>query len=168
MRVREIVVSAESKQSYDISGEIYTASPYARSIGIKKRLLDHINLLAGIAKHYHQEDGSRTDQITRLTLPAFSLHTRHPFTLAGFSAFMSEINACAKRYPQNVHLLLPSFNVITREGKLLHVNLRVECGENPKIHTSYQAQQNIPHKKTSDQSKKIHKFYILPRRKPTK
>jgi hypothetical protein len=112
------------------------------------RLLDHIDFLAAVANEYHQTQYCQTDnngnytiradclnKITRLSLNEFSLYTYNPIDQAKFPSFLNSIEFIAKKIQPNVHLLLSSLPLKTKDNDLLNVCLYVQCGNDPIIET---------------------------------
>jgi hypothetical protein len=110
---------------------------------VMTRLLIHIDTLAAITDRHHQyycynphqEIKDPENHITRLALHEFSLYTPEPFSLTDFPRLIEGIEDIAKKYHENVHLLLSSFAVVTEDKKLLNTCIYVKCGQEPMIHT---------------------------------
>jgi len=52
-----------------------------------------------------------------------------------YGEFVDSVQNTAKRYHENIHLLLSSVAVKTDENRLLNMSLYVQCGQNPEIHS---------------------------------
>jgi hypothetical protein len=138
--VRELIVKQETSGRY---GEAREKEPRPNSV---ERLIAHIQDLANIANAYHQQSYCETtgdghyslkaihsNSITRISLQEFSLYTKTPLSLAEFEKIIEAIRMIASRMHNNVHLLLSSFNLVTKDGTILNLTLYVECNQEPII-----------------------------------
>lgn len=141
---RDLVVRTGEGQ-FGESQDNYT-SPYSEPV--EERLIDHIELLFKLANEDHRANycdktlgGSyqlkpgKENFITRLTMPEFSLYTPAPFKTEEYSTLYQIIEGLAQKLEPNVHILLSSFAVRDKEGKILNMLMYVEGGQPPKIHT---------------------------------
>ncbi|MBS0286130.1 MAG: hypothetical protein JSR17_02470 [Proteobacteria bacterium] len=83
----------------------------------------------------HEKNQHDENCITRLTTNEFSLYTEKPLKIEEFKALQEKIAFFASKLPENVHLVLSSFAVMTEDKKhLMNIVCYVECGKDPKMH----------------------------------
>ncbi|CDZ79192.1 hypothetical protein BN59_03510 [Legionella massiliensis] len=144
--IRDLIVYPDDAQ-YSFGESNYT-SEHESSADSVNRLTDHIKSLATIANLYHQQayceatDGSNyqlkaeyANTITRMSLCEFSLYAKKPLSLDEFSQIVENLSGIARNCHDNVHLLLSSFSVLDKHGKLLNVSIYLQGGENAKVDT---------------------------------
>lgn len=109
----------------------------------QKRLYDSIeNLINDAATQHKQQycnkNGSllneNSNKITRLVTNEFFFYTYRPLTIKEFENLQQKINTLASKQPENLHLVLSSFAVLTSdEKKTMNVVVHIECGKKPKF-----------------------------------
>lgn len=83
-------------------------------------------------------DPDKSNRITRLTMNEFSLYPhkdRGPLSLNGFQQLVEEIDIAARYAPENLHLILGTVPVQTRDGHIQNIAIFVQCGKWPMLHT---------------------------------
>lgn len=75
----------------------------------------------------------KQNHITRVLVNEFFFYTKRPLTILQFEQLMQKVMTLAKSYPENLHLLLGSFAVLTPDNKVMNVVPQIECGPNPQI-----------------------------------
>lgn len=113
----------------------------------EQRLRDHIAMLFSLANEIHSKNQKkanpledpvmnrdRENHITRLTTHEFSLYTKKPMTLLEFQNLFSQIEVLGSHLLPNVHVLLSSFAIQNKDGRLLNLCLFVEGGSPCIIH----------------------------------
>lgn len=81
----------------------------------------------------HQFKPGKENNITRVCVNEFFFYTKKPLTIPQFEQLMQKVMSHAKTHPENLHLLLGSFAVVTPDNKVMNVVPQIECGANPKI-----------------------------------
>ena len=111
-----------------------------------KRILAHIATLFAFANEYHgainctrvadsyQLEEDKKNSITRLSTHEFSFYSKQALTITEFQLILGDIEKMASRLTPNVHILLSSFAVNTRDSKLLNMSIFIEGGNPPDIH----------------------------------
>lgn len=143
--IRDLVVRSDSDMPY---GESASTSRHYTNKPELDRLTDHIQSLFSLvnedhlAHHYEQSDEGqlvlkegKENSVTRLSLNEFSLYTNKPIDANKFSGLVLKIEEMAKNLAPNVHVLLSSFAVLTKQGDVVNMCLFVEGGNPPKIHS---------------------------------
>ncbi len=110
------------------------------------RLRDHIRFLCNLANEEHRANdcvlladntyrpkNNRENHITRLLTNEFSFYTEHPLPMAHFEALISDI--LTFDLDPNVHVLLSSFAVKDKSGKIVNMALYLEGGSPPTLHS---------------------------------
>ncbi|MBI2786906.1 MAG: hypothetical protein HYX60_11650 [Legionella longbeachae] len=77
--------------------------------------------------------GLEENFIERILTNEFFFYTKEPLTLEQFQELMGKLMNLAQMQPQNVHLILGSFAVLTPEGKIMNVVPFIRCGKNATI-----------------------------------
>lgn len=91
--------------------------------------------LMKVASLAHEKNQHDENCITRLTTNEFCLYTEKPLKIEEFKAMQERIAYFASKLPENVHLVLSSFAVMTEDKKhLMNIVSYVECGKDPKMH----------------------------------
>ncbi len=149
--IRDILIYRESKTTKEEGqfsfGELYHPSSHYAQLDTFKRLIDHISLIAEIAAKVHQHyycqlstSGAYEikekcyNNITRVALNEFALYTKQPLNLDQFNELMGCVEAIAKRHLENIHWVLSSLAVVTKDRKVLNICLYIQCGQEPVIH----------------------------------
>lgn len=75
------------------------------------------------------------NHVIRLMTNEFFFYTKKPLEMKEFETLMQKISdlAKSKRLPENFHLLLGSFAVLTHDRKVINVVPHIQCGTEPKI-----------------------------------
>lgn len=107
------------------------------------RLYTAINMLVMMASEQHRIDNcipgsnellpANKNNITRILTNEFFFYTSKPLTLNQFQTLQQKIANFAKDQPENLHLVLGTFAVLTPDGKIMNVLPQIECGSNPRI-----------------------------------
>ncbi|KTD35107.1 hypothetical protein Lnau_1997 [Legionella nautarum] len=106
------------------------------------RLYSTIKSLVHYATDRHQEQNcgdtnqilpSKENAVTRLVTNEFAFYTAIPFSIEEFAHLQERIAALAERSPENLHLILSSFALLTPDKKVMDVVVHVQCGKNPKF-----------------------------------
>ena len=113
----------------------------------EERLNAHIASIFNLANEDHRanycevnHNGDFTIQkgkenhITRLTMNEFSLYTSKPLSMIEYTKLNNDIQILASTLEPNVHVLLSSFAVTDKQGKILNMSMYIEGGASPKIH----------------------------------
>ena len=135
-----VVVSKEEKDEKKPTGEFDGTSSDEKPERTIDRLFHAIESLTSQASSLHinenyNNDGKlkNTNHITRLLTNEFFFYTKNPLTLEQFQKLMNKVTILIKSMPENLHLLLGSFSVLTTDGRVMNVTPHIECGENPII-----------------------------------
>ena len=157
--IRDIVVVAYGSKSDVPAGEYSPPGKYGGNEidenetpdALIERLYKHIEGLVSVASEQHrnencvedrsQLDSSAKNNITRLVTNEFCFYTKHPLTIPQFQALQNKIADLAKKQPENLHLMLATFAVMTPDNKVMNVVANIACGQNPSMHF---AVKNIP------------------------
>ncbi|CAL7964018.1 hypothetical protein GAMM_60159 [Gammaproteobacteria bacterium] len=113
------------------------------------RLKSHIFSLFSLANEDHRANycektsegfvlkKGNENHVTRLTTHEFFFYTQTPLTMDDFGNLCNEIYSLSPTtgLDQNVHVLLSSFAVEGKDGKVLNMSIYVEGGNPPKTHT---------------------------------
>ncbi len=75
----------------------------------------------------------RKNHISRLITNEFYFYTEKPLILKYFQALMQKVFELARKQPENLHLILGSFAVLTDDNEVMNVVPQIECGPNPKL-----------------------------------
>ncbi len=153
--IRDIVVTAHSPvvaayRSVPPTGEFgdssllggYRAPEGEKTESVIKRLYAQIEGLTLSASKTHREDNcgggdtieiGKENNITRLITNEFFFYTKKPLSIQEFQQLQQKIADLAAKQPENLHLILASFAVITPKGEVMNVAAHVECGQPPKL-----------------------------------
>lgn len=117
-------------------------SPAEPESSVIARLYHDISHLIESAGSHHREmhftetsqlKPDRLNNVTRLITNEFFFYTAKPLTLSGFERLMQSIHDFAATQPENAHVLLGSFAVLTNENTVMNVVPHIECGKKPII-----------------------------------
>lgn len=73
----------------------------------------------------------KKNTITRLMTNEFFFYTQQPLSMEQFENLQQKIFEQAKKQPENLHIVLGSFAVLTPGGKVMNIVPHIECGQNP-------------------------------------
>lgn len=106
------------------------------------RIYGTIEQLTNIAATEHVNNNCDTknrvkpenaNNIVRLITNEFAFYTNTPLSMAEFKALQDRIADLASKQPENLHLILGSFAVRTKDNNVMNVTPYIECGTDPKI-----------------------------------
>lgn len=123
------------------AGEFESPHPAQMKRSRITRLLKTIKLLFSITEHHHEttlRDERWQDDIdhhiTRLITPEFSFYTNHqPLSDAQFLFILGKLETYAENLHPNIHFVLSSFAVLSKNNTLLNITLHIQCGLRPLI-----------------------------------
>jgi hypothetical protein len=118
-------------------GELYQSAVDKAQSKKRSRIIHAMNDI--LAEYTSPDiDPDKSNRITRLTMNEFSLYphkARGPLSLNGFQQLVEEIDIAARYAPENLHLILGTVPVQTREGHIQNIAIFVQCGKWPVLHT---------------------------------
>lgn len=92
--------------------------------------------------------------ITRVLTNEFLFYTKHLLTLNEFQILQQRIANLVKIIPENFHLILGSFAILTTDNKVMNVVPHIQSGKNPVIDfASVHLYQNVLDKLDSIESR---------------
>jgi len=87
-----------------------------------------------LGENFDQDKNIKPDkqnEITRALTNEFFFYTKRPLTIAEFELLQQKLYALAETQPENLHLILGSFSVLTPDNKIMNVTPFIQCGKNP-------------------------------------
>jgi hypothetical protein len=121
-----------------LGGRVVEETPEERI----NRIYEHIKGLVTEAGALHRKSycdsagqlrAENADKITRLVTNEFHFYVQDPLLQAEFEVLQQKIADLAKTQPENLHLVLGSFNVRAPNDTVMNITPHIECGPQPKI-----------------------------------
>lgn len=142
--ISDILVKSSEDYSY---GEAKSHTNPYEDKPQDSRLLAHLSSIFNIANAHHHAINCENDlnnqyrlkadklnHITRLSTPEFFFYTKKPLSINKFNTLYQDLYTLSEKLEPNVHVLLSSFAVKHKHGKLLNISMYIEGGRPPKIH----------------------------------
>lgn len=129
-------------------------------IQMHDRLSSSITQLIEQAKNDHElnNTGNSSNTITRLSTNEFFFYTREPLSLIEFERLQNKIADQLKELPPGIQLILGSFAVKTKEGKVMNVTPHLSSEDPPEFHfivKSYTSDIDVNYKQSNGRTLNI-------------